>query len=136
MRVLSYSQRQERRGVDAVLSSVGQVTPQSPHRPVCRKNRIMWTVNIVGVGFAGISIVIAVTAHGQLNTATSKNESETEMVVDANGHLHVPKAYRTTYQYLGSWTVAADQSRGSNHLHIVYASPVTIAAYGESGRFP
>src|SRR5262249_538928 len=77
----------ERRGLDAVLSPVGQVTPKTPHRPVCRKNRIMRTVNIVGIGFAGISIVIAVTAHGQLNTATSNNEPETEMVVDANGNL-------------------------------------------------
>jgi Cytochrome P460 len=96
----------------------------------------MRTVNIVGIGFAGISIVIAVTAHGQLNTATSNNEPETEMVVDTNGNLHVPKAYRTTYQSLGSWAVAADQGQGSKELHVVYASPGTIAAYGESGRFP
>jgi hypothetical protein len=96
----------------------------------------MRTVNIVGIGFAGISIVIAVTAHGQLNTATSNNEPETEMVVDPNWNLHVPKAYRTTYQSLGSWAVAADQGQGSKELHVVYASPGTIAAYGESGRFP
>jgi Cytochrome P460 len=96
----------------------------------------MRTVNIVGIGFAGMSIVIAVTAHGQLNTATSNNEPETEMVVDSNGNLHVPKAYRTTYQSLGSWAVAADQGQGSKELHVVYASPGTIAAYGESGRFP
>jgi hypothetical protein len=96
----------------------------------------MRTATIVGIGFAGMSIVIAVTAHGQLNTATSNNEPETEMAVDSNGNLHVPKAYRTTYQSLGSWAVAADQGQGSKELHVVYASPGTIAAYGESGRFP
>jgi Cytochrome P460 len=96
----------------------------------------MRTVNIVGIGFAGISIVIAVTAHGQVNTATSNNDPETQMVVDANENLHVPRAYRTTYQSLGSWAVAADQGQGSKELHVVYASPGTIAAYGDSGRFP
>jgi hypothetical protein len=96
----------------------------------------MKTVNIAGVGIAGISIVIAVAAHGQLNTAASNSTPEAETVVDANGNLRVPKGYRTTYQSLGSWAVAADQGQGSKELHIVYASPGTISAYRENGRFP
>jgi hypothetical protein len=77
--------------------------------------------------------VIAVVAYGQLKTAAS-NEGET--TVDANGNLHVPADYRTTYQALGSWAVAADQGKGAKEIHVVYASPGTINAYRESGRFP
>jgi hypothetical protein len=32
--------------------------------------------------------------------------------------------------------VAADQGKGSKELHVVYASPGTIAAYRKDGRFP
>jgi hypothetical protein len=96
----------------------------------------MKAVYIVGLGIAGISIVIVAAAHGQLNTAASNNAPEVETVVDLDGNLHVPKAYRTTYQFLGSWAVAADSGQGSKELHIVYASPGTISAYRENGRFP
>src|SRR5262249_52535656 len=48
----------------------------------------------------------------------------------------VPDAYRTTYQFLGSWAIAADQGAGSKELHVVYVSPGTIAAYQKDGRFP
>jgi Cytochrome P460 len=89
----------------------------------------------VGIGIAGITVVIAVAAHGQ-NTAGSNNEPEAETVVDAHGNLHVPDAYRTTYQALGSWAVAADHGKGSKEQHVVYASPGTIAAYRESSHFP
>ncbi|WP_143018586.1 cytochrome P460 family protein, partial [Cupriavidus sp. YR651] len=40
------------------------------------------------------------------------------------------------YQMLGTWAVAADNSPGSKEMHVVYASPGTIAAYRKSGRFP
>src|SRR5262249_12906840 len=39
-------------------------------------------------------------------------------------------------ELLGSWAVAADQGQGSKQLHVVYASPGTIAAYRTDGRFP
>ncbi len=96
----------------------------------------MKTVNIVGIGIAGISIAIAAAAHGQLNTAASNNGSEARNVVDANGNLHVPDTYRTAYQSLGSWAVADEHGQGSKDLHIVYASPGTITAYRGNGRFP
>jgi hypothetical protein len=96
----------------------------------------MKTINVASVATAGLAVVIAVAAHGQQNTAVSNNESEAETVVDAHGNLHVPDAYRTTYQALGSWAVAADRGKGSKELHVVYASPGTITAYRENGRFP
>jgi Cytochrome P460 len=59
-----------------------------------------------------------------------------DMASDALGNLHVPAHYRTDYQFLGSWAVASDQGQGAKELHIVYASPGTMAAYHKSGRFP
>src|SRR5712671_8182563 len=118
------------------LDKVTQRTGHRPrHRLIQRKNSAMKTLNVACIGIAGIAGVIAVAAHGQ-NTAASNNEPEAKTVVDAHGNLHVPDAYRTTYQALGSWAVAADRGKGSKELHVVYASPTTMAAYRESGHFP
>ena len=37
---------------------------------------------------------------------------------------------------LGSWAVAKDDGPGSKEMHMVYASPGTIAAYRKDGHFP
>ena len=66
---------------------------------------------------------------------TAPNDPKTEKVVDAGGNLRVPGDYRTAYQFLGSWAVAADQDQGSKEIHVVYASPGTSAAYRRNGRF-
>jgi hypothetical protein len=80
--------------------------------------------------------MLAIAAHGQMDMAGSSNGPKTEAVDDAAGNLHVPDAYRTTYQSLGSWAVAADQGQGSKELHLVYASPGTVNAYRKDGHFP
>src|SRR3954452_15720764 len=67
---------------------------------------------------------------------TATNDPKAAKVVDASGNLRVPSDYRTAYQFLGSWAVAADQGEGSKEIHVVYASPGTIAAYRNDGRFP
>ncbi|HEY4367524.1 MAG TPA: cytochrome P460 family protein [Steroidobacteraceae bacterium] len=56
--------------------------------------------------------------------------------VDTQGNLHVPTDYRTRFESLGSWAVAADAGQGSKEMHVVYASPGTIAAFRKSGHFP
>jgi hypothetical protein len=96
----------------------------------------MRTINAVGISIAGISVVVGFAAHGQRDTTASSNGPKAAAVVDATGNLHVPDAYRTAYQFLGSWAVAADQGLGSKEIHVVYASPGTIAAYRKDGRFP
>ena len=70
---------------------------------------------------------------GQMGMGTHRKAGA---VVDANGNLRVPAHYRTSYQFLGSWAIAADKGQGSKGLHIVYASPGTIAAYRNTGQFP
>jgi Cytochrome P460 len=66
---------------------------------------------------------------------TATIDPETEKVVDASGNLRVPGDYRTAYEYLGNWAIAADQGPGAKQIHTVYASPGTTAAYRKSAGF-
>ncbi len=50
--------------------------------------------------------------------------------------MHIPDDYRTAYEYLGIWSVAADKGDGAKQLHAVYASPGAAAAYRKDGHFP
>ncbi|MBV8455599.1 MAG: cytochrome P460 family protein [Acetobacteraceae bacterium] len=96
----------------------------------------MKAINVVAISAAGLSAIVAIIAGGQMGSLAADNELKAEAVADANGNLHVPHAYRTTYQFLGTWAVAADQGQGSEELHVVYASPGTITAYRKDGHFP
>ena len=90
----------------------------------------------VAVSAAGIAATVAVVASGQMALVAADGELKAEAVADTNGNLHVPNAYRTTYEFLGTWAVAADHGQGSQELHVVYASPGTITAYRRDGHFP
>jgi len=95
----------------------------------------MRIVGTLCVALAGLSVIATVTANGQIKTRSQYNGT-TAAVVDDKGNLRVPADYRTAYQMLGSWAVAADNGPGSKQLHVVYASPGTIAAYRKDGHFP
>jgi hypothetical protein len=56
-------------------------------------------------------------------------------LIDTAGNIKVPSNYRTTYEYLGSWAVAAEKDQGSKQLHNVYGSPGTIEAFRKDGHF-
>jgi hypothetical protein len=88
------------------------------------------------VGTAALSAMIGVLASGQIDSLAANSKFKAETVTDANGNLHVPDTYRTTYEFLGTWAVAADKGQGSQELHVVYASPGTITAYRKEGHFP
>jgi hypothetical protein len=95
----------------------------------------MKTISTIVMGAAGISAMIAIAAHSEVNTPLS-NGMKSGAVDDAQGNLHVSDGYRTTYQLLGSWAIAADRGQGSKELHVVYASPGAIDAYRKDGHFP
>lgn len=57
-------------------------------------------------------------------------------IADAEGALRVPADYRSMYEYLGTWAVAADHGEGSKQLHNVFASPGAVAAFRANGHFP
>jgi|SRR5690348_12120032 len=90
---------------------------------------------IMGIGIAGLLTVSSAVTHRTVAARTVAAQKE-EAAVDANGNLHVPADYRTSYQFLGSWAVANDKGQGSKGLHVVYASPGVIAAYRKNGQFP
>src|SRR3981189_3753635 len=90
----------------------------------------------VAVSAAGMAAMVAVVASGQRALVAADGELKAEAAADANGNLRVPNAYRTTYEFLGTWAVAADHGQGSQELHVVYASPGTITAYRRDGHFP
>ena len=91
-------------------------------------------VAISSIALAGLLTLVSVTADGQTNA--EQNDPAPSAVVDANGNMRVPDGYRTSYQFLGSWAVADKAGESPTQLHIVYASPGTIAAYRKDGRFP
>jgi hypothetical protein len=93
----------------------------------------MRMINVVAVCMTGVSTTAGVAAYG---VAPLGDWAGTQAVVDASGNLHVPDSYRTTYQFLGAWAVAADQGQGAKDLHVVYASPGAIDEYRKDGRFP
>jgi hypothetical protein len=67
----------------------------------------MRMISALGVAVAGLSVIGAVAAYGQINTH-SQYGGTTAAVVDDKGNLRVPSDYRTAYQVLGSWAVAKD----------------------------
>jgi hypothetical protein len=95
----------------------------------------MRIVGILGVVLAGATVIGAVTAYGQVNTR-SQYEGTAAAIVDDHGNLRVPSDYRTAFEMLGNWAVAKEAGPGSEQLHVVYASPGTIAAYRKDGQFP
>jgi hypothetical protein len=80
--------------------------------------------------------VLLIAAIGESDARGLGGASAAASVVDGNGNMHVPENYRSGYEYLGSWAVAADQSRGAKEIHVVYASPGAAEAYEAAGHFP
>ena len=90
----------------------------------------------IGIVVATTLIMVVFVALVLVNSASAGSGQGVANVVDAQGNLRVPENYRTLYQSLGSWAIAADSGRGSKEMHVVYASPGTIEAFRSAGRFP
>ena len=88
----------------------------------------------VGLAVAVSLVAGTVAAIAQISGAAPADP--TANAVDAAGHLRVPVDYRTLYQALGSWAIAANSGEGSKEMHAVYASPGAIDAYRKTGHFP
>jgi hypothetical protein len=92
----------------------------------------MKSISIIGMGLAG---AVALAAYGQTQQAMKPRDAH-QNVVDAKGNLRVPANYRSSYQFIGTWAIAADTGQGSKEMHDVYVSPGTVAAYRDTGHFP
>ena len=99
---------------------------------------ITYLMKFIAVASVGRAMVLAVlfflAAFGQIAAAAATSASA--FVVDAKGNLRVPDGYRTSYQFLGSWAVAEGAGKSPTQMHVVYASPGTIAAYLKGRTFP
>src|SRR6201985_2985964 len=87
-----------------------------------------------GTAVASASFIVAAVGCLVSQPVDSQPAPAQEQLVDAAGNMHIPKNYRTTYEFLGSWSIAGDQ--GAKEIHVVYASPGTAAAYRGTGGFP
>jgi len=82
------------------------------------------------------SVIALVAGCAQKSATAAAAPAADTAVVDPAGNLRVPTDYRTTYQTLGTWAIAADADKGSKEMHIVYASPAAAAVYQKTRKFP
>ena len=92
----------------------------------------MKTTSIL-IGLAGIMATTLVAAEVQNYATAAMSDQSPQAVVDEQGNLRVPEDYRTAYQFLGAWAIAADQGKGSQQL-LAISSGVT--AGGGHGLTP
>jgi hypothetical protein len=91
---------------------------------------------LAGILITSVFALLAVAASGRGSAPEPSHATPAESVVDVNGDIHVPDGYRTSYEFLGTWAVAATQGQGARELHTVYVSRGMTSAYRNTGRFP
>ena len=77
----------------------------------------MRIVGALGVALAGLSVIGAVTAYGQINTRSQYGVT-IAAVVDNKGNMRVPADYRTTYQMLGNPQTSTDYTTDCQSCHV------------------
>ena len=86
------------------------------------------------VATASVALSIAVAAVPA--NAKEKVAAAPMSIADASGALHVPDGYRSSYDYLGTWSIAAPKGKdGAAEMHVVYASPRAVEGYKKNGKF-
>ncbi len=99
------------------------------------KFRVSALLILIAVISCAAGALISVSVVGRAGAAADPSPA-TDAIADADGALRVPKDYRSMYEYLGTWAIAADKGEGSKQLHSVYASPGAVAAFRANGHFP
>ena len=98
------------------------------------KIRVLALLSVVPLTFCAAPLISRAPI-GRASAAANSSRA-TDAIADADGALRVPADYRSMYEYLGTWAVAADKGEGSKQLHSVYASPGAVAAFRANGHFP
>ena len=98
------------------------------------KIRVLALLSLVPLTFCAAPLISRAPT-GRASAAANSSRA-TDAIADADGALRVPADYRSMYEYLGTWAVAADKGEGSKQLHSVYASPGAVAAFRANGHFP
>src|SRR5260370_25535195 len=64
--------------------------------------------------FALLAVVVA--AAGSELASAAADGQRLETVTDPQGNLHVPSRYRSDYEFLGAWAIAADKGVDTRHF--------------------
>jgi hypothetical protein len=91
----------------------------------------MRIVGVLGVALAGLFVIGAVTAYGQINTRSQYGGTTRPLSTTRE----ICACLLTIGPLIRCWAVAKDDGPGSKEMHMVYASPGTIAAYRKDGHF-
>ncbi len=89
------------------------------------------TIWLLAGGFA-LALVLTLPFHrwGQAQETFSP-------FVDARGGITVPPNYRTSWVFLGTWSIdAGENTAGAKGLHNVYTQPGVVEAHRSGGEFP
>lgn len=69
------------------------------------------------------------------STETSVKSAQFDNAVSADGKIHVPANYRSNYEAMGTWSIAADGGAGAKEMHLVYASPGATESWKRDKHF-
>ena len=91
-----------------------------------------------------IRLIVAGTFAASLLVPTLASQASAQAIedgynatVDGKGNIRVPDVdYQAKWQFLGTWSSLADDGKGAQDLHNVYAQPGVIEAYRKNGKFP
>ena len=89
----------------------------------------MRTAIVAALGLAVFGSIVAL-AQTQSGPTGTRAVVVRNAAVDASGNIRVPANYRTTYEFLGSWSVAADQGAGAKQLVLSRLAPFATHARG------
>lgn len=81
------------------------------------------------------SVTIVLGNNVRLNPGQAQTASGELTVDDLRARLRVPDGYSESFQFLGSYAVAAGPGEDPGDLHTVFASPGTVRGYLDNGRF-
>lgn len=96
---------------------------------------MIWKFTVATASLA-LSIAALVTPATAKEKAAEKAVAAPASIADASGALHVPDGYRSSYDYLGTWSIAAPKGKeGAAQMHVVYASPKAVDGYKKNGKF-
>lgn len=87
---------------------------------------------------AGVALLVSATSIADALELTYRT------MVDEQGNISLPKDFRRSWAFLGTWSIAAEDvktsSEASGHgaagLHNVYTQPETIDHFRKTGEFP
>ncbi len=85
---------------------------------------------------AAAAVMVASVSYSFSQAAGPMKVGPWDTTVGPNGEIQVPDAdFRKNWTALGTW-VLSEEDEGVTDQHVVYAPPVSVAAYRKTGKFP